>query len=83
MISFALSLAFAGVGLAVLAVVGLILFLAVGLPFALVFGLAPWVLGVAGVVLLVKAILDKPVRTENLMPAVLMLLASGLLRWIF
>lgn len=47
-----------------------ILFL-VGLPFLLLMGLLPWLLRIAGVVLLIKALLDnKPTRWENFMPAV-------------
>ena len=43
----------------------------------------PWLLRLAGVVLLVKGILDQPFRWENLIPAVLAFVASGVLRWIF
>ena len=37
----------------------------------------------AGVVLLVKALSEKPMRWENFMPAVVAFLLSGLIRWIF
>ena len=59
-----------------------ILFL-VGLPFLLLMGLLPWLLRVAGVVLLIKALLDKPTRWENFMPAVVAFALSLLIGWIF
>ena len=62
--------------------IGLVLTL-IGLPLAILFGLLPWLLRLAGVVLLVKGILDRPFRWENLIPAVLAFVASGVLRWIF
>lgn len=55
--------------LAAVILIPVILFL-VGLPFLLLMGLLPWLLRVAGVVLLIKALLDKPTRWENFMPAV-------------
>ena len=45
--------------LAAVILIPVILFL-VGLPFLLLMGLLPWLLRVAGVVLLIKALLDKP-----------------------
>ena len=38
---------------------------------------------VAGVVLLIKALLDKPTRWENFMPAVVAFALSLLIGWIF
>ena len=55
--------------LAAVILIPVILFL-VGLPFLLLMGLLPWLLRIAGVVLLIKALLDKPTRWENFMPAV-------------
>ncbi|MEQ2441890.1 phage-shock protein [Pseudoflavonifractor intestinihominis] len=52
-------------------------------PVMIIMALAPWVLAVAGVVLLVKALTEKPMRWENFMPAVVAFLLSGLIRWIF
>ena len=52
-------------------------------PVMIILALAPWVLAVAGVVLLVKALTEKPMRWENFMPAVVAFLLSGLIRWIF
>ena len=37
----------------------------------------------AGVVLLIKGILDQPFRWENLIPAALAFALSGVLRWLF
>ena len=50
--------------LAAVILIPVILFL-VGLPFLLLMGLLPWLLRIAGVVLLIKALLDKPTRWEN------------------
>ena len=68
--------------LAAVILIPVILFL-VGLPFLLLMGLLPWLLRVAGVVLLIKALLDKPTRWENFMPAVVALALSLLIGWIF
>ena len=66
------------------AVIALVVCLVLGLPLlALVLGLAPWLLGLVGVVLLVKALLEKPTVPANFTPAVVALLASAILRWIF
>ena len=66
------------------AIVVLYLVLAIlSVPVMLILALAPWVLAVAGVVLLVKALTQKPMRWENFMPAVVAFLLSGLIRWIF
>lgn len=63
--------------LAAVILIPVILFL-VGLPFLL-----PWLLRIAGVVLLIKALLDKPTRWENFMPAVVAFALSLLIGWIF
>ena len=68
--------------LAAVILIPVILFL-VGLPFLLLMGLLPWLLRVAGVVLLIKALLDKPTRWENFMPAVVAFVLSLLIGWIF
>ena len=55
----------------------------IGLPLMLLLGLLPWLLRVAGVVLLLKAIFQQPVKWENFLPAVgAFVLAVGL-GWIF
>lgn len=51
----------------------------IGLPLALLFSLLPWLLRAAGVVLLFKALCDKPVCWENFMPAVISFGLSWLL----
>ena len=63
--------------LAAVILIPVILFLG-GLPFLL-----PWLLRIAGVVLLIKALLDKPTRWENFMPAVVAFALSLLIGWIF
>ena len=68
--------------LAAVILIPVILFL-VGLPFLLLMGLLPWLLRIAGVVLLIKALLDKPTRWENFMPAVVAFGLSLLIGWIF
>ena len=66
------------------AIVVLALILAIlSVPVMIILSLAPWALAVAGVVLLVKALTEKPMRWENFMPAVVAVLLSGLIRWIF
>ena len=57
--------------------------LLVGLPFLLLMGLVPWLLRVAGVVLLIRALLEQPVRWENFTPAIAAFALSILLGWIF
>ncbi len=52
-------------------------------PVMMILSLAPWALAVIGVVLLVKALTEKPLRWESFMPAVVAFLLSGLIRWIF
>ena len=66
------------------AIVVLALILAIlSVPVMIILSLAPWALAVAGVVLLVKALTEKPMRWENFRPAVVAFLLSGLIRWIF
>ena len=57
--------------------------LLVGLPFLLLMGLVPWLLRVAGVVLLIRALLEQPMRWENFTPALAAFALSILLGWIF
>ena len=54
----------------------------IGLPLLLLLGLLPWLLRIAGVVLLVKALFDKPVKWENFMPAIIAFVLSAILGWI-
>ena len=68
--------------LAAVILIPVILFL-VGLPFLLLMGLLPWLLRIAGVVLLIKALLDKPTRWANFMPAVVAFARSLLIGWSF
>ena len=60
-----------------------VVLLLVGLPFLVLMALLPWLLRIAGVVLLIKALLDKPTRWENFMPAVVAFALSLLIGWIF
>lgn len=53
------------------------------IPFAIIIGLLPWLLRIAGVVLTIKALLEKPVRWENFTPALGAFLLSAVIRWIF
>lgn len=55
----------------------------ISIPFLIILGLLPWLLTLAGIVLLVKAAMQKPIRWENFMPAVVAFALAGLLRWIF
>ena len=59
-----------------------VVLLIIGLPLMLLLGLLPWLLRVAGVVLLIKALLDKPTRGENFIPAIAAFALSVLLKWI-
>ena len=72
---------------AVLCLLGVIvipvLMLVLSIPLAIIIGLLPWLLRVAGVVLLVKALLDKPPRWENFLPALGAFLLSWAIGWIF
>lgn len=53
------------------------------LPLAILFGFLPWFLRMAGVVLLIKGLLDRPFRWESLIPAAGAFLLSGLANWLF
>ena len=55
----------------------------IGLPLAILFSLLPWLLRLAGIVLLVKGLLDRPFQPENLLPAVGAFAASWLLGLLF
>ena len=54
----------------------------IGLPLAILLSLLPWLLRLAGVVLLVKGVLDQPFRWENLLPAALAFAASAVVKWL-
>lgn len=73
--------------LSILCLVGVIVIpvvLAVlSIPFAIIIGLLPWLLRIAGVVLTIKALMDKPVRWENFTPALGAFLLSAVIKWIF
>ena len=56
--------------------------LLIGLPFLLLMGLVPWLLRIAGVVLLIRALMEQPVRWENFTPAIAAFALSILLGWI-
>lgn len=55
----------------------------IGLPFLLLLGLLPWLLRIAGVVLLLKALFEQPIRWENFMPAVVAFVLAALIGWLF
>lgn len=67
----------------VLSVVVGIVMLFVGLPLALLMGFLPWLLRAAGVVLVIKGLLDRPFRWENLMPAVVAFVLAAVVGWVF
>lgn len=73
--------------LSIMCIVGVVLISVVlailSIPFALIIGLLPWLLKVAAAVLLVKALLEKPFRRENLLPAAGAFIASLVIGWIF
>lgn len=60
-----------------------VVLLLIGLPFLLLLGLVPWLLRIAGVVLLIRALMEQPVRWENFTPAIAAFALSILLGWIF
>lgn len=60
-----------------------ILLAILSVPFAIIIGLLPWLLRIAGVVLVIKALLDKPIRWESFTPALGAFLLSAVIRWIF
>lgn len=55
----------------------------IGLPLMILLGLLPWLLRVAGVVLLLKAIFQQPVKWENFLPAVGAFVLAAVLGWLF
>ena len=59
-----------------------VVLLLVGLPFLVLFALLPWLLRIAGVVLLLKALFEQPVRWENFMPAIIAFALSIVIGWI-
>lgn len=67
----------------VLVVLAVVVLSILSVPLMLILGLLPWALTIAGVVLLIKALFEKPVRWENFIPAVIAFVVSGVLRWIF
>ncbi len=75
MITFALLIV-----IAVLALVGLAL---IGLPLLILIAILPAILTIAGIILTVKALMDKPIMGENFYPAAACLVMSALIRWIF
>ncbi len=74
-------------GIIILCLIGVIvipvLLAILSVPFAIIIGLLPWLLRIAGVVLAVKALLEKPVRWESFTPALGAFLLSAVIRWIF
>ena len=55
----------------------------IGLPLMLLLGLLPWLLRVAGVGLLLKAIFQQPTKWENFLPALAAFVLSAVIGWIF
>ena len=55
----------------------------IGLPLMLLLGLLLWLLRVAGVVLLLKAIFQQPTKWENFLPALAAFVLSAVIGWIF
>ena len=51
-------------------------------PVSFTLAMLPWLLRVAGVVLTVKALLDKPIRWENFTPALGAFLLSAVIKWV-
>ena len=71
------------VGVAAISVVAALVLTLIGLPLAILFGLLPWLLRLAGIVLLVKGLLDRPFQVENLLLAVGAFAAGWLIGWLF
>lgn len=59
-----------------------VVLLLVGLPFLVLFALLPWLLRIAGVVLLLRALFEKPVQWENFVPAVGAFVLAAVLGWL-
>lgn len=55
----------------------------IGLPLMLLLGLLPWILRIAGVILLLKALFMQPTKGENFIPAVTAFVLSVVLGWVF
>lgn len=55
----------------------------IGLPLMLLLGLLPWLLRIAGVILLLKALFMQPTKGENFIPAVTAFVLSVVLGWVF
>lgn len=55
----------------------------IGLPLLILLEFLPWLLRVAGVILLLKAIFQKPVTWENFLPALAAFVAAAVLGWFF
>ena len=64
-------------------VVAAVILSILSVPFLIILGLLPWALTVLGIILLIKALFEKPVRWENFIPAVIAFVVSAVLRWIF
>ena len=64
-------------------VVAAVILSILSVPFLIILGLLPWARTVLGIILLIKALFEKPVRWENFMPAVIAFVVSAVLRWIF
>lgn len=60
-----------------------VLLAVLSVPLAIIMAVLPWLLRVAGVVLLIKGLMDKPIRWENFTPALGAFVLSAVLRWIF
>ena len=54
----------------------------IGLPLMLMLALLPWLLRIAGVVLLLRALFEKPVQWENFVPAVGAFVLAAVLGWL-
>lgn len=54
----------------------------IGLPLMLMLALLPWLLRIAGVVLLFRALFEKPVQWENFVPAVGAFVLAAVLGWL-
>ncbi|NCB62816.1 MAG: phage-shock protein [Clostridia bacterium] len=63
--------------------IALVVLMIVGLPLMLLLGFSPWFLGLVGVILLIKALLEKPMVVQSFYPAAIALISSAVLRWIF
>lgn len=55
----------------------------IGLPLLILLEFLPWLLRVAGVILLLKAIFQKPVTWENFLPTLAAFVAAAVLGWFF